>query len=301
MDSSPRSLARARIPRSSASRGVTNLALMASSSSGWVADPAASASTMCSRRLADRRGQVGDERPDVALERAGVGVGRLGADGLDRRHHQVELGGPPAVERGRRDAGPLDDRAHGQAAVALLAEHLDGGLEDGRVGRLAPVGGGGCLRRTGPDADGHEPPPGERSPTSSPVAPPVGLAGASSAAAISRTPSPLAKIIGAMPSIGLCASSRASPAWAGRYTNAKIAATATTRCGQEQRAAERVQERGVGRVGQRLAGLAAHRRRRVDGAADRVAGDGGDLAAAGSCWRWPHPWPAGTTRPAPTR
>ena len=76
--SSPRSLARARMSRSSIRRGAMNLSRMAWSSSGWVARPGGERLDDVLAAVADRGGDVVDEGADVAVERAGVGAGRLG-------------------------------------------------------------------------------------------------------------------------------------------------------------------------------------------------------------------------------
>ena len=80
------------------------------------------------------------------------GRGLLGGQGVD---DERRLGVPPSVERRLGGLGALRDGVHGEAVVADLREHLEGGVEDlalavtldpgAEVGRLLRRGSSGVL------------------------------------------------------------------------------------------------------------------------------------------------------------
>jgi hypothetical protein len=66
----------------------------------------------------------------VASERPGVGRGGEAGAATEGGDDECGLVGPPAVDGGSADVGPRGDPVDGEAAVALLAEDGQCGVED---------------------------------------------------------------------------------------------------------------------------------------------------------------------------
>ncbi len=134
---------------SSSRRGTRNFSRRAAASSGLCLTSWARPSAMSSRRAAiDWEKSTRKARRSPLRVPVSVGC-RLRNDRRHGRRHQLLLGGPAPVQGGRGDAGAVDHRRHREAPVAPFAQQLQGGREDGVVGRLAALAAGPDRRRRG--------------------------------------------------------------------------------------------------------------------------------------------------------
>ena len=105
------------------------------------------------RAVVGEAAHAAEGREQVAAQAAGVrdlGLALLRDQGVDDQRH---LAVPAAVERRLRGAGRGGDGVHGEAVVADLLEHLQGGVEDLLLAVALDAGTGafrrGCGRRGG--------------------------------------------------------------------------------------------------------------------------------------------------------
>ena len=94
-----------------------------------------------------RVGRAAQELGDVTGERTGVDVDHRSMQRRECGGHELLLGGPAAIQRGRGHTGGGDDRGHREPAVAIRGEDLQCGAQDGVVGGPTPLpSGAGPLR-----------------------------------------------------------------------------------------------------------------------------------------------------------